>query len=329
MKTPSTWPTKDSTPAEGAFGERIAKAFHLDKAPTLTTTRLKMAQLAVTRVASPLHGVGKTSLMPPERAYLVNLQLRDVADAELWKGKTLVARGPMQEGSIGIYHLDDEPRLNLMSPFDSLLFYVPEIVLDELADDNCAPRVSGILPQDSVPDPIMYQLGRVLLPALESPQVVGNLYFDHLVLAIFSHLASQYGEFRKGPPTSNGGLSSWQERLAKELLSADLAEELSIAEIAKACSLPESRFVRAFRQTTGAPPYRWLRGFRVEKAKELLFNSALSLAQVAYECGFADQSHFTRVFSDAIGTTPGAWRRSRRGGRIRSSNAATEYSLQA
>lgn len=328
MKTQS-WPAKDSTPAEGAFGDRIAKAFHLDGAPTLTTTRLKMAQLAVTRVASPLHGVGKTSVIPQERAYLVNLQLRDVANAELWKGNTLVARGPMREGSIGIYHLDDEPRLNLMSPFDSLLFYVPEIVLDELADDNCAPRVSALSPQDGVPDPIMHQLGRVLLPALESPQVVGNLYFDHLVLAIFSHLASQYGEFRKGPPTPNNGLSSWQERLAKELLSADLGEEPSIADIAKACSLPESRFVRAFRQTTGAPPFRWLRGFRVEKAKELLFNSALSLAQVAYECGFADQSHFTRVFSEAIGTTPGAWRRARRGASLRPANDAGGYSLQA
>ena len=40
--------------------------------------------------------------------------------------------------------------------------------------------------------------------------------------------------------------------------------------------------------------------------------SPLALAQIAYECGFADQSHFTRVFTAAVGATPGAWRRARR-----------------
>jgi AraC-like DNA-binding protein len=76
--------------------------------------------------------------------------------------------------------------------------------------------------------------------------------------------------------------------------------------------MPESRFVRLFRMTTGMPPYRWVRAFRLEQAKELLFNSSLSLAQIAYDCGFADQSHFTRAFAAATGTTPGAWRRARR-----------------
>jgi transcriptional regulator GlxA family with amidase domain len=61
------------------------------------------------------------------------------------------------------------------------------------------------------------------------------------------------------------------------------------------------------------PPYRWLRAVRVERAKDLLFNSSLSLSQIAYECGFSDQSHLTRVFSDSIGITPGAWRKARRG----------------
>jgi transcriptional regulator GlxA family with amidase domain len=175
----------------------------------------------------------------------------------------------------------------------------------------------------------MQQLGRVLLPALNNHQGAGNLFFDHLALAIFSHLASQYGRFNKMPTRANCGLSAWQERIAKELLSADLAEEPSIAAVARACRLPASRFVRAFRQTTGAPPHRWLRGFRVERAKELLFNSALSLAQVAYECGFADQSHFTRVFADSMGTTPGAWRRARRSSNHIPSNDTAAYSLQA
>ncbi len=86
-----------------------------------------------------------------------------------------------------------------------------------------------------------------------------------------------------------------------------------MAAAAAACGLPLGRFARAFRETVGMPPYRWLRGFRVERAKELLLASKLALAQIAYDCGFADQSHFTRVFTQVVGTTPGAWRRARRG----------------
>jgi AraC family transcriptional regulator len=48
---------------------------------------------------------------------------------------------------------------------------------------------------------------------------------------------------------------------------------------------------------------------RIEKAKQLLVNTSLSLAKIALACGFSDQSHFGRVFSRATHTSPGAWRR--------------------
>src|SRR6202020_2275571 len=103
---------------------------------------------------------------------------------------------------------------------------------------------------------------------------------------VYSHLAARYGEFQQRPARETG-LSARQERVAKEMLVSDLSREPGIVDIAQACGLSASRFVRAFRQTTGAPPFRWLRTFRVERAKDLLLNSALSLSQITYECGFA------------------------------------------
>jgi AraC-like DNA-binding protein len=49
---------------------------------------------------------------------------------------------------------------------------------------------------------------------------------------------------------------------------------------------------------------------RVDEAKRLMCNRTLSLSEVALTCGFADQSHFTRVFTRIIGDSPSAWRRS-------------------
>jgi len=52
-------------------------------------------------------------------------------------------------------------------------------------------------------------------------------------------------------------------------------------------------------------PHQWLLNLRVERGKEQLLNSDASLANIAIDCGFADQSHFTRVFTKHIGNSPG------------------------
>jgi transcriptional regulator GlxA family with amidase domain len=68
-------------------------------------------------------------------------------------------------------------------------------------------------------------------------------------------------------------------------------------------------FARAFRVSTGFPPHCWLPEHRVDHAKGLLSTKALSLTDVAALCGFADQSHFSRVFTAIAGLSPAAWRR--------------------
>jgi AraC-like DNA-binding protein len=56
-------------------------------------------------------------------------------------------------------------------------------------------------------------------------------------------------------------------------------------------------------------PHQWLLKCRVDLAKDLLSNRKLLLSDIALACGFADQSHFTRVFARMTGASPGAWRR--------------------
>jgi transcriptional regulator GlxA family with amidase domain len=92
-------------------------------------------------------------------------------------------------------------------------------------------------------------------------------------------------------------------------MSATLSEDVPLARLANECGLSVRHFARAFRQSTGTSPHRWLLKQRVEYARELLGNRGLSLSDVALSCGFADQSHFTRVFAAMIGVGPGAWRR--------------------
>jgi AraC-like DNA-binding protein len=105
------------------------------------------------------------------------------------------------------------------------------------------------------------------------------------------------------------GLAPWQLHRAKETMRSDPSENLPISAIAKACKLSSSHFTRAFKVSTGVPPHRWLVEMRVESARELLLKSKAPLAEIAYTCGFADQSHMSRIFSRVMGMSPGAWRR--------------------
>jgi AraC family transcriptional regulator len=100
-------------------------------------------------------------------------------------------------------------------------------------------------------------------------------------------------------------------RRAKEILCANLDGSVPLKEVARECRLSVSHFSRAFRRTMGVPPHKWLLTRRIEVAKERLRDHQLSLLDVALACGFADQSHLTRVFTCMVGLSPGAWRRAR------------------
>lgn len=107
-------------------------------------------------------------------------------------------------------------------------------------------------------------------------------------------------------------LAKWKEEKAKALISSSLSGHISIAEIAKECSLSRSHFSRVFKNNTGLSPRDWLINSRIKKSQELLLDGCLPLAQVGVECGFSDQSHFTRAFNKSVGMTPNQWRQNKR-----------------
>ncbi len=119
--------------------------------------------------------------------------------------------------------------------------------------------------------------------------------------------ASRAPEQRRAPLCN--GLAPWQLRRAKEMLRANLSQNLSLQSVAQACRLSVSHFTRAFKASTGVPPYQWLIAARIENARDLLTNSTTPIVEIAGICGFADQSHFSRMFARMMGTSPGAWRR--------------------
>ena len=112
---------------------------------------------------------------------------------------------------------------------------------------------------------------------------------------------------------TRGGLAPWQVKRACEKLESDLGGKISLQQIAADFDLSVSHFSRAFRVSTGLPPHQWLLRQRVKTAKQLMNVRDLPLAEIAISAGFANQSHFTRVFFTAVGVSPAAWRRETQG----------------
>src|SRR5262249_49939776 len=150
-----------------------AKAFRIDASSHLVTRTLRRSRLAVTRVRRDTPGHGITSPLPVEPAFSVLLQLRDSPKRELFLGGRSVYRGGYGARTTSIVDLEEEPTANLQSPFDALHFYVSRAALDEIADEQGAPRIATLTCERGVFDATVWHLGEALLPALERPDEVG------------------------------------------------------------------------------------------------------------------------------------------------------------
>jgi transcriptional regulator GlxA family with amidase domain len=97
-----------------------------------------------------------------------------------------------------------------------------------------------------------------------------------------------------------------------EHIRSNLDGSIQVEDLAMAAGLSVHHFARAFKQTIGVSPHRYLVQQRVERAAQLLGATDRSLSEIAAEVGFADQSHFSKNFNRVTGSTPNAFRRAQR-----------------
>lgn len=156
-------------------------------------------------------------------------------------------------------------------------------------------------------DPRLLALSHMFEAECRADHPSDPLLGDSLALGLLALLHNDSAEPAAG--VYRGGLTSRQVRIVTDYVESRLAEPVDLVALAGVAGLSPSHFHRAFRLTMGAPPHRWLKKRRIRRAQELMLNPGKSLADIAVETGFSDQSHFTRVFAKEMGASPGAWRR--------------------
>ena len=130
---------------------------------------------------------------------------------------------------------------------------------------------------------------------------------DSIVASIVARLTDLQVSHR--PATRRLGLSAGQIASVNDYIAANLERQIRLAELSALTGLSPSQFGRAFKVSTGMAPHKWHINQRISRSKQLLVDRNKSIAEIALDTGFSEQSHFTRTFHKEVGLSPAAWRR--------------------
>jgi AraC family transcriptional regulator len=290
---------------DGFFTSLLAVANESD--PVLVKS-IRRGDFAVARISCD--GICAERSVPslPDEAFAVCLKLKH-RQVEVWYDGRLAPKCPSGHDT-SIHDLRSEIAVRFNHSFDLLYLYFPRQALAELADQEGVTSLDLCVAQGrAVADPTIAHLGASLLPALDDPRQANELFLESVATAIQSHFLMHYVGKPHVTGPARSGLTGRQLLIAKRAICANLGGNVPLRSIAQECGLSPSHFARAFAISVGQPPHQWLLEQRVDLARQLLGRSTLPLSEIAIQCGFADQSHFTRVFSAKTGLAPGRWRR--------------------
>jgi AraC family transcriptional regulator len=187
----------------------------------------------------------------------------------------------------------------------------PEIIASELAGVPDAHESSPETLQCAVAI-LVHAVSRILQEKTEEARQYLLHAADLLRIEPASAIASLDPDARSAArPTPRGGLAPWVVCKVSTYIETHLDSAISTADLAALAKLSTYHFCRAFRQSFDAPPHAYVMRRRMERAQSLMLQTDLPLAQIAMDCGWADQAHLNKSFRRFVGQSPGAWRRAR------------------
>jgi AraC family transcriptional regulator len=157
-------------------------------------------------------------------------------------------------------------------------------------------------------DPTILHVAQLLKAEVLSGGLAGNLYVESLRNLLAVHLLRNHTQEFVSVRVEVAALEGLKLRQLKDYIEDNLAEELAIATLAALIPMSQFHFARAFKAAIGESPHRYITQRRIERAKMLLSMTRLSGAEIAYQIGFSNQSHFTAQFRKIVGMTPKQFR---------------------
>jgi AraC family transcriptional regulator len=176
--------------------------------------------------------------------------------------------------------------------------------------ESQAREAKGYVPQiaqlQAVADPLIRSIGNTVRIGFRLGRPPSREYLQSISRTLALHVSEKYGAQTK--PVACRGLSANRLKRVLSMIDARLGESIHVAELAEEVHMSPFHFARMFKHTTGQAPHVYITAQRMERAKQLLAEGVLPIAEVAQRVGYQTQAHFTGVFHANVGLTPRQYR---------------------
>ena len=146
---------------------------------------------------------------------------------------------------------------------------------------------------------------------LDSGSPAGRLYGESLANTLAVYLLNRYTVRQYTPIAYRSGLPGYRLRRVLDYIGDNLADDLTLSELAAVAGMSPHYFADLFRRSTGYAPHQYVLLQRIERAKQALSDTRCSVLEVGLDAGFQNSSHFARVFRRFVGTSPSQFRSQR------------------
>jgi AraC family transcriptional regulator len=182
--------------------------------------------------------------------------------------------------------------------------------LDSAFCEEEARRSMGYVPEigelHAASDPLIRSLGNTLRIGFRVGRPPSAEFLEAISHTFARHLNEKYGAPEK--PAACRGLTPSRMKRVLAMIESRLGEAIHVADLAAEVHMSPFHFARMFKHTTGQAPHVYITGQRMERAKALLADAQLTLAEIAQRVGYQTQAHFTGVFHANVGVTPRQYR---------------------
>jgi AraC family transcriptional regulator len=219
-----------------------------------------------------------------------------------------IARIPVADGQAVFCPRREWHNIRWDERISVLSIRIPDSAFIEAARERLTDRSLEVVPRHVVTDDRLTHL----LFALEAERArgysAGKLFVDSIEAALANLLITSFNTVAPRSIPRKGGMAPRVLRRVVEFMHANIDKQIGLKDLADCAGLSLSHFSFQFRASTNQSPHQYMLRLRVERSKELLADSRLSVLDVGLEVGFRNQRHFATVFRNSVGVPPSVYR---------------------
>jgi AraC family transcriptional regulator len=215
------------------------------------------------------------------------------------------SRRAQRHGDINIVPAGCTGRWLFESGADALLLRLAPGLFEEAADAMYSrPARLELRPEICVRDPHIEHIGWMLKDERLTGHPRGMLWLESAAYAIALRLVRRSHNSSGLPRLLERGMPKWRLRRVCDYVEANLAQDLSLRELAAVAGFSVPHFKVLFRHSIGIPVHRYVVERRVERARQFISRGDLPMSNIALDVGFSHQSHMIRCVQRVLGITP-------------------------